>query len=379
MRAVAAISSSNRYAEASIFGSGVSRFYPFASCECEGGNLEALDCDFAIDVLVVTLLWRPSELPERGFGVPAGADSRMLPTLRSILALNGAHEDPSPDESRPIPVAVDAGESIRILSGGNLGYGGGNNAAVEWSRHCFSPRYFLFLNPDVEIDTNAIFALVKQADLEPEVAVLGPVQMVSAGGTCKVRRGLRYLRWLSVIRDVSRSVARIDYINGGALLVRAEALRGELPFTNEFFLFFEELELCDRMRRRGYRIAVCEESQVTHYEGGVRSSRRDPDYCPEVSEYFENLNALRFTKKYCPWALPSVLLVRLLLKPIVLLVRRDRIRFGFWWMAVKDFSLRRVSRFPFQQGWNPRLSGESLRDALWPEFASKADLRTVDT
>jgi GT2 family glycosyltransferase len=330
----------------------------------------------SIDVAVLTLEWLPlAEAQSRQIGgvtLSSGAslDVRCLTAINSIdTPPNSFKANSSVGEETPSP-----GTSV-IWTGGNLGYGGGNNVAAAWVLAEWSPRYLLILNPDVTIDLSAVEALVKQADSEPEVAVLGPVQMVSAGGALKPRAGLRYLRPLSVVLAVSRRVASINYLNGGALLIRVSALGDEPPFSDEFFLFFEELELCDRMRRGGYKIAVCEESCVTHFEGGVRDARRDAHYCVEVAEYFENLNALRFTKKYCPWWLPTVLVVRLLLKPVVLLARRDRVRFGFWWLAIEDFFLCRVSRFPFQQGWNPRLSGESLRDAPWPKFASKADLR----
>jgi GT2 family glycosyltransferase len=330
---------------------------------------------YCADVAVLILLWRRTLSMRLLTGDSSGVSSDSALHIRYLIAINDDSVGNLSQELTADDVLKGAG---RIWTGGNLGYGGGNNVAADWVCREWTPRYLLILNPDVTLDKEAIEKLVASADSDPQVALIGPVQMVDTGRSIRARRGLRYSRALSILWPVRRRHEKIDYVNGGAMLVRVAALEGDPLFTDEFFLFFEELELCDRLRQRGYKIEVCDDSVVTHEEGGVRMSHHDDDYCPEVAEYFDNLNALRFTRKYCPWWLPSVSIVRLLVKPIVLLARRDLVRLGFWWLAVKDFFLLRVSRFPFQRGWCPRLSGESLHDVPWPKFASRVQHRPVD-
>jgi GT2 family glycosyltransferase len=308
-----------------------------------------------IDVVTVTLLWRSEASPPRAL-VPLSTSSI---SVRSLIVCNSSRGTPEEFE------LLEDGSAL-LWSGGNLGYGGGNNFAVAWARRTWSPRYFLILNPDVDIEWSAIERLVAHADRDQRIAISGPVQELESVHGSRLRRGLRYFRSLSILKSVDHAGVRIDYINGGALLLRAAAFDDQPPFTDKYFLFFEELELCERIKGLGYRIEICEDSRVIHREGGVRGSRRDADYCPEIAEYFENLNALRFTREYYPWWLPSVLIVRFFLKPIVLLSRGEFVRLTFWRMAIHDFFRRRVSRFSFQAGWSPELNKESLHERIWP-------------
>ncbi len=300
-------------------------------------------------------MWRSEDSPPRA---PVSVSTSSL-SIRNLIVFNS-----SIGVSDEVDLLADG--STVLWSGGNLGYGGGNNFAMAWARRTWSPRYFLILNPDVDIEWSAIERLVAHADHDPRIAISGPVQELESVQGARLRRGLRYFRSLSILKSVDHAGARIDYINGGALLLRAAAFDAQPPFTDKYFLFFEELELCERIKGLGYRVEICEDSRVIHREGGVRGSRRDADYCPEVAEYFENLNALRFTREYCPWWLPSVLTVRFFLKPIVLLSRGEFVRLTFWRMAIHDFFRRRVSRFSFQAGWSPQLNKESLHERIWP-------------
>jgi GT2 family glycosyltransferase len=317
-----------------------------------------------VDVVVISVLWRQSRCLSHELCRESGGSQARL-VVRMISVLNEKHQDGHAGE---VISDFDENGLLTLWAGGNLGYGGGNNIAVEWALHVWSPRYFLILNPDVLIDIAALETLVAYADSQSELGLLGPLQQVQNGGRNVLRRGMRYFKPLSILKSVTHPDSRTDYLNGGALLIRSSALMREKPFADDYFLFFEELEICERFRRRGYRVEVCEKSRVVHHEGGSRGSHHD-DYAPEVAEYFENLNALRFTRRNCPWWLPSVLLTRLIAKPAVLIVRRDFLRFRFWWLAVKDFIFSRVRRFPFQAGWNPVLKTESLIDSAWPDFA----------
>ncbi len=324
----------------------------------------SLETNSQVDVAVITVMWR------QAWGAPHRlhklSDKMPAPLfIRSIAVYNEVHQG---GRAAVVVGDCDGDGLITLWTGGNLGYGGANNVAVEWARRLWSPRYFVILNPDVVIDQTALERLVAQADSDPKLGIVGPLQQVQSGRRQVLRRGMRYFKPLSILRPVISAGSPIDYLNGGALLIRASALMNELPFADDYFLFFEELEICERLRRRGYQIAACEESWVIHHEGGSRGSHHN-DYAPEVAEYFENLNALRFTRRNCPWWLPSVLLMRLIAKPAVLIIRRDFLRLRFWWLAVKDFICFRVRRFPFQAGWNPALTRESLIDSAWPDFA----------
>ena len=293
-----------------------------------------------MDLAIIVLCWRHTA------GLPALFDSiaaqRTRHRIATVLCHNAAADAAPPVQAPPF---------VRtICSGGNLGYGGGNNVAIAWARREFAPRHFLVLNPDVVLGEGALDALIDWADAHPATALVGAVQADPRAGGGAPRAGCRYHPCFSLIRPVPAGAGDIDYVNGGCLLLRADAFADPV-FAEHYFLFFEELDLAARARAAGQDIACCAQARVLHAEGSTRDGVGDDDYRPEVAEYFENLNALRFTRDRHPYCLPTVLAFRLCAKPAALLLRGERLRLRFWALALGDFFLRRIRRFPFQRGW----------------------------
>lgn len=305
-----------------------------------------------MDVAILILCWRHTEhLPALLESIAAQGDGLRHTT---VVCHNEAGVDHATGPQH-------------IYSGGNLGYGGGNNHAIAWARRTHAPRYFLVLNSDVRLGHGALEALVACADAHPEAAIIGPLLVDPRAAQAVPQRGCRYHPLLSLIRPVPADRGgRIDYLGGGALLLRAAAFPRDPVFADHYFLFFEELELARRARDAGHTLHCCADARVEHLEGATRNGILADDYRPAVIEYFENLNALRFTREHHPACLPGVLLFRLLAKPAALCWRGQRDRLAFWRLAVGDFFRRRVRRFPFQQGWSPHSGRDATIDVALP-------------
>ena len=67
--------------------------------------------------------------------------------------------------------------------------------------------------------------------------------------------------------DVSGKPAQVDWLTGAFLILRPEALQKVGPFDEEFFLYFEEVDLCQRLKQAGYEIWFWPDIQVTHVGG----------------------------------------------------------------------------------------------------------------
>jgi GT2 family glycosyltransferase len=158
-------------------------------------------------------------------------------------------------------------------------------------------------------------------------------------------------------------------VHGAAVLIRSSAFPGPHVFVDHYFLFFEELELAERARAQGRHIGFCPECHISHFEGGSRQLA-DDDFVSEVTEYFENLNAIRFTRDHHPLALPTVLLFRVLGKLLVLTLRGEGRRLVFWFLAITDALRFQVRRFPFQAGWQPQPGRDRIVDSKWPWLAT---------
>ncbi len=310
-------------------------------------------------VVVVILCWRQYE------HLPALLRSLAVQGVSCELDVTICHNEavvPTWAGASDMP----EGLAIReICTGANLGYGGGNNFAIEAVRQRAQPAYFLVLNSDVVLHPGALEAAVRWADAHPQVAVVGAVHEDPARAGRLCFGGCRYNRALSVITPNTREGGCIDYVHGAAALIRSSEFPAGPIFAEHYFLFFEELELADRVRAMGKRVGWCPGFRVTHFEGGSRRSGQ-ADFVPEVAEYFENLNALRFTRDHCPRWLPTVLLFRGLAKPVWLGVRGKWLRLHFWALALVDLARSRVRRFPFQRGWVLQRGLDQLVDAPLP-------------
>lgn len=313
-----------------------------------------------MDLAIVILVWRNQQhLPELLRSIAA---QETTASFEVVVCHNGVAD---PGASRQ-PLVAPAGLALsEIHTGGNLGYAGGNNFAIDAIRQRAEPRYFLVLNSDVVLGEGALQAAIAWADAHPDVAVTGAVQDDPARPGRTLYGGCRYNRALSIITPNASPDGAIDYVHGAALLLRAEAFRGAEAFAGHYFFFFEELELAERVRARGMKIGFCPSFRVIHHEGASRT-RASNDFVPEMAEYFENLGALRFTRAHHPLLLPTVLLARGPGKLLVLALRGQGTRLAFWALALADFFRRRVRRFPFQAGWQPRLENEKLVDSGWP-------------
>ncbi len=230
-----------------------------------------------VPVLVQTL---------RSLGDACGALRRDRPSQRSHLYLidNGG----LPDIADVLAELAEKGVSSTVIAGhGNIGYGRGHNLAVESTRG----RYHLILNPDIDIDRQALVNALRFFDAHPEVGLLAPridgedkrLQYLCrryptlldlwVRGFCPSRvrklfdaRMMRYeMRDVVNERDV---VWDPPIISGCFMLFRTELLKSLAGFDPRYFLYFEDYDLSLRARQAA-RIAYVPDVRVLHYGGGA--------------------------------------------------------------------------------------------------------------
>ncbi|MGB9723045.1 MAG: glycosyltransferase family 2 protein [Chloroflexia bacterium] len=155
-------------------------------------------------------------------------------------------------------------------------------------------RAFLLLNADVELEPEAIPRLASYLEAHPEVGVVGP-QLRSPDGTVQSSRRrfptVGTLFWESTLleevfpgnpwvrryrmQDRPDDVEQeVDWLVGACLLVRDEAVSQAGPLDEGYFLYFEELEWLQRIRRAGWRVVYLPSVRAIHYGG--RSTAQVP-------------------------------------------------------------------------------------------------------
>jgi GT2 family glycosyltransferase len=129
------------------------------------------------------------------------------------------------------------------------------------------------LNPDLRILADPFASMVEIANSDPQIALIAPIVLNSAGGVeDSVRANLtplslvrRHLR-----RDRSSdATGSFRWFAGMFLFLRASAFREIGGFDERFFLYCEDYDLCARLRLAGYGIVQDRRTTVIH------SARRD--------------------------------------------------------------------------------------------------------
>jgi N-acetylglucosaminyl-diphospho-decaprenol L-rhamnosyltransferase len=157
-----------------------------------------------------------------------------------------------------------------------------------------SPSAILLLNADTEVLGTAIQEMVTYLETHPDVGVVGPQLCYPDGQVQPSRRrfptpatlfwestvleqympGNRWARRYHVADRPDDIAQEVDWLVGACLLVRGEAIAQAGLFDEGFFLYFEELEWCRRIRQAGWRVVYLPAARVIHHEG--RSTEQVP-------------------------------------------------------------------------------------------------------
>jgi len=210
-----------------------------------------------------------------------------------------------------------------IENGANLGFAGANNVAIRYALARDDVDYFWFLNNDTVVKPDALTHLVRKARRTPGAGICGSTiafyhapQMISARGGAAYNMwfGLSFplgrLQPLESEVDARNTERAFDYVVGASMLVSRSFIEDVGLMNEEYFLYYEELDWAMRARGR-YSLAYAPRSVIYHKEGAAaktlnrRSKRRR-------AESFLLKSKLRFTWKFAPAALPTVLLQSLL-------------------------------------------------------------------
>jgi GT2 family glycosyltransferase len=205
--------------------------------------------------------------------------------------------------SDPDRRAPRASQYTLIRSRRNGGYAAGNNLGITLALQT-GMEYVFLLNNDATVEADCISRLIACAEQDPSIAIVGST-LVEDGGRLRIAGGARYNHLLTTSKTALASDGRrpqtIDYICGAAMFLRAEALREVGVLSEDYFLYFEELDLTRRVTGAGYRICWCPGSIVHHRRGRAAGSRSRANKEKSVTaEYHSNLSCLIFTQRFYP-------------------------------------------------------------------------------
>ncbi len=188
------------------------------------------------------------------------------PNLEIFVVDNGSPGD------NPMIIKELYPEVHLCLTHKNLGFAGGNNVALSKA----AGKYLLFINNDTEVETGFLEPLVQLLENEPTIGMVSPKIHFFHHPKIFQFAGFSPISRLTIRNKAigfgEKDIGQYDYtaetasIFGAAMLVPRRIIEEVGPMSEVFFLYYEEHDWAEHIKRAGYKIYYCGASLVRHKE-----------------------------------------------------------------------------------------------------------------
>ena len=133
-----------------------------------------------------------------------------------------------------------------VLSDKNLGYAKGNNLGLKM----VETKYALIINPDAEVQNNAIDNFFLTAKNKPKFAIIAP-----------------FIQEENNVSETFNGIFEVKNVKGFAMFLNLEECRDVGFFDENFFIYFEEIDLCKRLIKKNKKIFLDTNIRINHAGG----------------------------------------------------------------------------------------------------------------
>lgn len=205
----------------------------------------------------------------------------------------------------------------------NLGFGRACNLGAKKGRG----KYLLFINPDTLVRKNSIEKMLEKIQYDKKIGILGP-QITDRKGKVlpsissfltKVSNIVVYSILNTLWKDnpISKkfwlydldrkSEQEVDVVSGACMLIPKDVFDKVKGFDEKFFMYFEEHDICKRVKKKGLKVIYFPEAKIVHYIGQSLKNKK------RIRKYFEKSRFL-YSKKHfgIPYAILSEFFLRIL-------------------------------------------------------------------
>lgn len=198
----------------------------------------------------------------------------------------------------------------------NLGFAGGHNVGIQYALEQ-NADYILLLNNDTEVDKDFVVELLKVAEKDDAIAAVGSKIYFAKGNEFHKDRykekELGHVFWYAggitdwnnvygIHRGVDEvdigqynEVQETDFASGCSVLLSAKALRDVGLFDDRYFLYYEDGDLQERIKRAGYKIYYAPKSVLWHINAASSGGSGSP-----LQDYYISRNRMLFGFLYSP-------------------------------------------------------------------------------
>jgi GT2 family glycosyltransferase len=239
--------------------------------------------------------------------------------LKEIIVIDNASDDGS------VEVIKEKFPSVNLIQNKiNTGFGRANNQGLKIAKG----KFILFINPDCIVSEDTLDNMILFFESHPECGLAG-CKILNSDGTLQLacRRSFpgpwtsfTKVTGLSNLFPKSKIFARynltyldenqtyeVDAVSGSFMMIRKEVYEKVGGFDEQFFMYGEDLDLCYRVQKSGFKVYYVNSTQVIHYKGeSTKRSNLD-----ETKLFYDAMHL--FVKKH----LSSFPLVELILRSAI--------------------------------------------------------------
>ncbi|MFY9341512.1 MAG: glycosyltransferase family 2 protein, partial [Planctomycetota bacterium] len=179
----------------------------------------------------------------------------------------------------------------------NRGFTGGMNHGLQWAAAQALP-YVLVLNNDLRLGPDFLAPLVATLANDPAVAAVGPT-VLQPGGAVWAEGGERAF-WPNGLRlrhqgrppmPTTHGPEAVGFLPCACVLFRTAAVAAAGNFDDRYFMYWEDVDLCERLRARGGKVVWLPWVRVEHHAGASAGGRRSP-----LRKFLMAANAVRYLR-----------------------------------------------------------------------------------
>jgi N-acetylglucosaminyl-diphospho-decaprenol L-rhamnosyltransferase len=205
-------------------------------------------------------------------------DTSAGATPHIVVVDNGSSDGSAAavEHASPAVTVLHPGENLGYARAANLGIRGTDSPVVA------------VCNPDLEVGEGTAAAMLARFAAEPDLAAAGPMIRNPDGTIYPSARSVPRLRdavghgLFGLVRPTNRFTRRyrqldadprrprdVDWVSGAAVWLRRDAIAGVGGWDERYFMYVEDVDLCWRLRRAGWRVGYEPTGSVMHVQGAT--------------------------------------------------------------------------------------------------------------
>lgn len=196
---------------------------------------------------------------------------------------------------------------VLIKNEKNYGYAGGNNRGVRFALNQETMQYVWILNNDTEVAPNSLDYLIDKFESNKKYGVVGS-KLVEFENRTKVQGigGVINPKFCTT-KEIGNELAidenidelnyekKVDYVIGASMMFNRLCLQQVGLMCEDYFLYYEEIDICNRIRQKNLEVGIASKSIVYHKHGASTGKGKS-----DIADYYSVRNRLLIIERFYP-------------------------------------------------------------------------------